>query len=98
MKIHGVEHALQTSQDPPKAQQTPRQDAPKKARFDDTTKLPYRTVKDRSDVSLQELYSEFKANGVRNLSKNQIRRVRNFEAKKAAAQAQQFQNGPTRQV
>ena len=93
VKIHGVEHALQTSQDPPKA---PKQDAPKKARFDDTTKLPYRTVKDRSDVSLQELYSEFKANGVRNLSKNQIRRVRNFEAKKAAAQAQQFQNADPR--
>ena len=47
-------------------------------------------------MSLQELYSEFKANGVRNLSKNQIRRVRNFEAKKAAAQAQQFQNADPR--
>jgi len=46
---------------------------------------------EKRNVTLHDLYAEFKANGVLNLSKDQIRQVRLFEAKKAASLAQQFQ-------
>jgi len=91
VSIHGadtVESTLQKSQEPKPTKK-------KKVRFDETQKFPYRTSKsklEKRNVTLHDLVLEFKANGVRNLSKDQIRQVRLFEAKKAASQAQKFHN------